>query len=176
MARNNGLICAAKLTAAPAAGSSIAASSDRGASAEIRLPGGPAGPQSQRGTGHISRRTGAGLGVLHRDPRAPLDVGGKSGPKFGVGRQPGFIGGLAEQAHPPRPLGLGQRLADVFRHHVRVAAVLLGVRLRAAEGLTQPGRDALGMIGGHIGKERLQQGVLGDLLFVEEARHPGQGR
>jgi hypothetical protein len=52
----------------------------------------------------------------------------------------------------------------------------LAVELRTAEDLTEPGGDPLGVIGGHAGEQRGDQGILGHVLLVEDAGHPGQRR
>jgi hypothetical protein len=39
----------------------------------------------------------AGLGVLERDPRAPLEVCGERGAELGVGGEPDFVGTASDQ-------------------------------------------------------------------------------
>ena len=71
---------------------------------------------------------------------------------------------VLDQRHPPPPLRLGDRQPEVVAQHRRVAAVVLGVRRRAAEDLAQPGRHALRVVGRHPGEERSDQLVLADQL------------
>jgi hypothetical protein len=125
---------------------------------------------------HVRGRPGSGLGVLNRQPGAPLDVGGERGAEFCVVRQPGVVRRPEQESNPAAPLPFGQPLPEVLGDHPRVPAVLLAVRLRAAEHLAEPFGHPLGVVGRHGGEQRREQGVLGHVLLVEHARHPGQGR
>ena len=80
------------------------------------------------------------LRVRHRQARAPLDVGHEGGAELRVARQPGVVGGVADQLHPAPAHRLGEREAAVLREHVRIAAALLRVARRPAEHLAEPDR------------------------------------
>ena len=62
----------------------------------------------------------------------------------------------------------------MLREHPRVSAVGTAVLLRAPEDFSQPGRDALRMLGRHVREQWPQQIVGRDELLVEQARHPQQ--
>ena len=54
--------------------------------------------------------------------------------------------------------------AQVPRHHVRVAAVLLGVGRRAAEHFGEEQRDVVRMVAAHVGEDGRQDGVVLDAV------------
>ena len=118
----------------------------------------------------------AWLGVLHRHPGTPLDVGGKSRAKLRIVGQSGFVGSLIEQAGPPCPLFLGEPFPEVLGKHAGVATVCLGVVLWASKHLSEPGGHPLRMVWGHVGEQRPNQWVLGNVLLIEQAGEPRQRR
>lgn len=87
---------------------------------------------------------GSGPRVVHRDPGPPFEIGGERRPEVGIVGQPDQVGGGDHPADPAQTLLLGQSQATVTSHHVRGAAVLGGVSVRAAECLSNDGRQAAG--------------------------------
>ena len=101
--RNSGLMCCPNRAGSPAAGRPAPAlfrrrarGGERGDPGSGRPGGGVPVPVRHR---HVPGRLGADLGVLHRQPGPPLDVGAERGAEFGVVGQPG-LGGLLQQRHP----------------------------------------------------------------------------
>ena len=101
----------------------------------------------------------AWLAVYHGDAGAPLEVGDERGAKVGVGGQPDLVGGGDHPSHPALPLLLGELTVAVLGEHVLVAAVVVGIELRSAEGLGEPRRDVLGVVGIHPAEDRFEQRV-----------------
>ena len=119
---------------------------------------------------------GAGLGVVHRDPRSPLDVGDERGPELGIVGQPRVVGGEAEQRGEAKPL-LGRDLeVAMLGDHVLVTALLLGVARRSAEHLAPPQRDVRAMLLAHAArKQRRNQVVLLDAVVEGVQEAPNRG-
>ena len=71
-----------------------------------------------------ARAAGLRSGSSRRPGASPIRCRPEGGAKLGVVGQPGLVGGLQQQRHPPGPLLLGEALADVLGDHAGVAAVL----------------------------------------------------
>src|SRR5579884_189641 len=95
-------------------------------------------------------------GVLYCQTRAPLNVRYKCGAKLWISGQASFIGGLAEQTYPARPLVLGYPFPNVLREHTRVTTITFTIVFWSSENLAEPGRYTFWMVWRHLREEWLQ--------------------
>jgi RNA polymerase sigma-70 factor (ECF subfamily) len=116
----------------------------------------PPAPGGHRGGGVGG---GARLGIDHRQARAPFDVSHQGGAKLRVGGQARLVGALGDQRGPAAALGLAEHATEVMADHLGVAAAR-AVGGRAAEDLGDEQRHVGRVLGGHVGEQRLQNGIL----------------
>src|SRR5262249_5812665 len=81
------------------------------------------------------------------------------------------VGGFEQQADPPPALLLREVAIEVTLDHVRMAAVLVRVRLRTTEHFADKRGDVAWMLGAHAREHGPQQGICLD-AFIERRRQP----
>ena len=95
-----------------------------------------------------------GLGIVHRQPGAPLEVSNERGAELRIAGQSRVVGGEAHKRGKPEPLLGRDPEAAVVSEHVLVAAEVVGVAARSTEDLAPPDGDVVAMLLAHAaGKE-----------------------
>ncbi|MDB5533592.1 MAG: hypothetical protein JWO28_1907 [Hyphomicrobiales bacterium] len=121
------------------------------------------------GIGSSLAGDGTTLRIENCQARSPFQVADEGRSKFGIVRQPNFIGGIEHQRNPSLALNFGQMTPEMPADHAGMRPARCGVRRFISENYRDERRDVFSVMRIHAGEHRSEDRILRH-FFLEASR------